>query len=162
MSPPQAHLLAVRLSAANLAVIEAAAEDAYPEECCGLLVGRRGEEGEYLVERIVASPNVAGKFSPLMENADEYRRDHFEVDPRVRLGVMTELEEVGGGRQILGAYHSHPDHPCDPSPRDAAGIYEPALLWIITSVQKGRSGATAAFVPLEDCSGFERLALEII
>ncbi|MBK8906598.1 MAG: M67 family metallopeptidase [Rhodospirillales bacterium] len=110
--------------------IAAAAEAAYPEECCGLLIGRTDNEDSasdrIRVTRAVASRNVA----------TEPRRDRFEVDPAVRFALMRELGE--GPERIVGHYHSHPDHPAEPSARDAEMAFEPDLVWVIVSVAGGR------------------------
>ena len=78
--------------------IRAAAEEAYPGECCGLLVGHRDDQGGLEVTAIEPSPNVAASGN-----------DRFEVDPRVRLDVMRALENTP--ESIIGHYHSHPESP---------------------------------------------------
>ena len=104
------------------------AKAAYPNECCGLLVGRRHPDGATMVERAVASANVAtGR-----------RHDRFEVDPRVRFAVIREL--AGSSSAIVGHYHSHPDHPAEPSATDRAMAFEPDLVWLIVAVGRERSG----------------------
>lgn len=115
------------------------AEAAYPDECCGLLVGRRQADGATALERAVASANVAtGR-----------RRDRFEVDPRVRFALIREL--AGSSSAIVGHYHSHPDHPAEPSAMDRAMAFEPDLVWLIVAVcrerpaEPSRAGTVRAF-----------------
>ncbi len=112
--------------------IEAAAAAAYPEECCGLLAGRREPSGDVVVTRAQPSPNVA--------QGD--RRERFEVDPQVRFDLMRDLQ--GGALEIIGVYHSHPDHPAEPSANDLKMAFEPDLVWLITAVNKGRAQVTTA------------------
>src|SRR3989338_2594947 len=107
---------------AVLDAVERAAESAYPEEACGLLAGRRDGGGGLVVTGFRGSANVA--------TTD--RRETFEVDPAVRFALMRELE--GTGEEIVGHYHSHPDHPPEPSAQDLEHAYEPALVWLITTV----------------------------
>ena len=124
------------LDAALLKRIEDAAEAAYPDECCGLLVGRGAAPeppgGTLVVTRIEASPNVAAGG----------RRDRFEVDPQVRFDLMRAL--AGGDQRIIGHYHSHPDHSPRPSERDLEMALEPDLVWLITAVERGCAAATKA------------------
>ena len=133
------------ISAAELEKIERAAADAYPAECCGLLVGHGQADTALVVTRAVASRNL---------KADE-RNDRFEVDPKVRFDVMRDLE--GSEERIVGHYHSHPDHPARPSATDLSMVWEPELVWLITAVDKGRPAETTAHRARADRSGFESL-----
>jgi len=110
------------------------AERAYPEECCGLLVGEGDPTGTITVARVVSSPNVASSS----------RGDSFEVDPKLRFDLMRELG--GSALRIVGHYHSHPDHSARPSRRDIEMAWEPELVWLITSVIGGRAVRTTAHV----------------
>jgi proteasome lid subunit RPN8/RPN11 len=130
-----------------LAAVERAAEAAYPEEVCGLLAGRRDGSGGLVVTGFRDSANVA--------TTD--RRETFEVDPAARFALMRELE--GTGAEIVGHYHSHPDHPPVPSAQDLEHAYEPELVWLITTVAHGRAGMTRAFAVASDGSCF--IALEV-
>jgi proteasome lid subunit RPN8/RPN11 len=114
-----------------LAAVRRAAEAAYPEECCGLLLGRR-DGARLAVDEAVASANLSPR-----------PRDSFEIDPRLRLRLHKALR--GTGREVLGHYHSHPDAPASPSARDRAQAWEPDLLWLIVAVPGGRAGELAAF-----------------
>jgi len=120
------------LAPSHLRQITEAAEGAYPEECCGLLVGRSEPSGDRVVMRVVASPNVAKGGA----------RDRFEVDPQVRFDVQRAL--AGGPERIVGHYHSHPDHPAQPSERDLEMAWEPDLVWLIVAVEDGRATETTA------------------
>lgn len=139
--------------------IAAAAEAAYPEECCGLLIGHvdngggddAGDRDRVHVTRPVASRNVT----------TEPRRDRFEVDPALRFAVMRELGE--GPERIVGHYHSHPDHPAEPSARDAEMAFEPDLVWVIVALADGRVVDMQAHRPMPDSQPdgrrFRRIAL---
>ncbi len=143
----------VLLSRAVLRQMEAQAESAYPEECCGLLVGIR-DEISIRISRAEPSVNVAGETA----GADTGRR--FEVDPRLRLALMRELEE--SLESIIGLYHSHPDHPAEPSRHDRDSIWEPELLWLITAVEEGKAGDTTAHLPGPDAHDFHALCLRVV
>jgi proteasome lid subunit RPN8/RPN11 len=129
--------------------IERAAIAAYPEEACGLLAGRRAVDGGLVVTGLRPSANVA----------PTDRRETFEVDPAVRFALMRELE--GTGETIVGHYHSHPDHPPEPSAQDLAQAYESDLVWLITSVAEGKAGTSRAFAVAPDGSRFVPMELAL-
>ena len=139
----------VRLTPAQLRAIEAAAEKAYPEEACGLLVGRCEPGVGVRVSAVEASANVA----------EPPRARRFEVDPKLRLRLERALRD--GPEAIVGVYHSHPDGSAEPSETDIAMIFEPAMVWLITAVDAGRAGATTAWRPMEDGSAFLPLGLAL-
>jgi proteasome lid subunit RPN8/RPN11 len=123
----------IRVARGLLRAMTEAAEDAYPQECCGLLVGREIARGDILVSRIEPSRNLT-RASP---------RTSFEVDPALRLRLMRTLR--GGEENIVGHYHSHPDRPATPSAHDAACAWEPELAWLIIAVDRGAAAGVNAF-----------------
>jgi len=127
--------------------IEACAVSRFPEEACGLLVGRH-RDGTVIVSDAHESPNIA---------AD--RRNHFEVDPGLRLRLQRTVREQGD--DIVGIFHSHPSGDPTPSATDQAAIWEPDLLWLITAVQDGAVGDTHAYAAQNTAPpGFRRLDME--
>ena len=138
----------IRFSAGQINQIGAEAEAAYPDECCGLLVGVLNGH-VYEVSRVVASPNVA----------EARAHDRFEVDPQVRIDLMRELRHTD--QSIIGHYHSHPDHGAVPSETDLAQAYEPELVWVITSVLAGQARESAGHV-LDPATGrFRQIELRV-
>ncbi len=146
MSPP-----AITLTARQRDLILSEAAAAYPAECCGLLVGSGGAAEGWKVSRVVPAANVAAT-GPGHSN-----RDRFEVDPQVRFDLERALR--GQVDQVIGHYHSHPDHPAQPSATDLAKAYEPSLIWIIVGAQAGDATEIAAF--RLDGGDFATLVLEI-
>jgi len=125
--------------------IREVARAAYPEECCGLMIGHR--EGDLLViDEIAESVNLSA--SP---------RDSFEIDLRLRLTLQKALR--GTGRDIVGHYHSHPDAAAAPSERDRAQAWEPDMIWLIAGVTEGKVGDLAAFRLDEAASRFDPVAI---
>ena len=139
----------IHLSPAHLKQIEAEALHAYPAECCGLVVGHLGAGGTVTVTRLVASANVA----------QAPGNDRFEVDPQVRFDTLREL--AAGDEQIVGHYHSHPDHPAEPSQTDIAMAFEPELVWLITAVTQGSPGNTQAWRLNRETSEVQSVSLSL-
>ncbi|MCP5365192.1 MAG: M67 family metallopeptidase [Hyphomicrobiales bacterium] len=137
----------IHVGAEHLDQIRAAAEQAYPSECCGLLTGYRHVRNSIWITGVHPSANVT-QGSTL---------DTFEVDPALRFRLMHQLQESRDS--IIGHYHSHPDKPAEPSVRDAASAHEPDLTWLIISVHRGRAHDIAAFVFDPDRQAFRRVEL---
>jgi proteasome lid subunit RPN8/RPN11 len=125
-----------------LSSIHANGEAAYPEEGAGLLLGV-AEDGRRLVREILAFPNAREAGA---------RHNRYLITPQDML--HGEQEAMRRGLDIVGVFHSHPDHPNRPSEFDR----EWALPWysyLITSVQSGEAVESRSWRLLEDRSGFE-------
>lgn len=116
---------------ATLDAVTAAARAAYPEECCGLLIGAR-QGNHWRIDKAEAAANVAPK----------PRHDRFEVDPALHLRLQSELR--GSNRAVIGHYHSHPNGQAAPSKADLEQADDPSLLWLIAAVA-GDAVKVAAF-----------------
>lgn len=143
----------IRLTLSQLETINAQAEQAYPQECCGLLAGTRQEDGIVTVTRVVPSPNV------LVEEDGNDGLDRFEVDPQVRFNLMRDLGDTQ--EEIIGHYHSHPDHAAKPSEHDLDMAFEPELIWLITAVISGHAGKTRAWQLNRDTREVRAVELQI-
>lgn len=103
----------LRISRTQRQQLLAWADDAKPEECCGLLLGRRS-----VVEQVVLTANTA---------SDKSRE--FEIDP---LALITAEKAARiGGRSILGYFHSHPNGLAEPSACDARMAAADGRRWLI-------------------------------
>lgn len=103
-------------------------EAAWPNEGCGILIGR-ANSGSWVLQRIVEATNMN----------QERGRDRFEIDP---LTYMRTERELASGEQVIGFFHSHPDCPNVPSETDrqfAQGW--PDFVWIIQRVDGADTGA---------------------
>lgn len=136
----------IRLSAAHAGVMRESAIGGYPEEVCGILVGRE-TDGNGDVVRVV--PTV---------NASERDRAHRYVIPPADL-VHEQRTSREQGMRILGFYHSHPDHPAVPSSHDLELAWR-EYVYLIVPVAGERAGAPRAWRLTEDRSGFTEIALE--
>ncbi|MBI5560102.1 MAG: M67 family metallopeptidase [Deltaproteobacteria bacterium] len=98
-------------------------KEAYPHECCGVLAGKI-EEGKKVV-RVYRARNTN----------EERSCDRYSLDPSELLKI--EKDAKAGGFDIIGIYHSHPDHPARPSTFDRERGW-PEYSYIIVSVRGGR------------------------
>lgn len=124
-----------------------AAEAAYPQECCGLLLGKipKGfnQQGRALqVEEARPLPNG-------WESAARTHR--YSVDPKLLMSVENELS--GTGRGIIGFYHSHPDVPAWPSPFDLERAWPCYSYWIVC-VRDGKARGSRSWMRSEDGESF--------
>lgn len=132
----------------HLTAIERHAETIYPEECCGVLIGRPlGDGGEgALVEQVLPARN---------ERA-ESRHNRFVISPEVVLAAHKQARAKG--LDVLGYYHSHPDHPAEPSDFDREHAW-PGLSYLIVAVEKGSAAAARSWRLAEDRQRFEEEAV---
>jgi len=135
----------------DLARIEALARAAFPEECCGLLVGRAGgRSAATRVTRIVESRNLA----------TPSRRNRFEIDPEIQFKLLRELRAEPD--DVIGVYHSHPDGRASPSPRDLEDAADESLIWLVTGLSQAAEDErieTRAFGLAPDRSRFEEIPI---
>ena len=111
--------------------------ESYPDECCGALVGRGG-----LVTEALALPNAA----------TETARRRFTIAPHDYLAAERSAAEQGA--ELLGFYHSHPDHPARPSRYDLDHAW-PEFAYVIVAVEGGQPGALTSWRLREDRSAFD-------
>ena len=116
-------------------------QETYPHECCGALVGRDGA-----VTAVVALPNTT----------DEGPRRRFMVRPSDYQLAERRATELGG--ELLGFYHSHPDHPARPSQYDLDHAW-PTFAYIIVAVAEGVAKDMTVWYLQEDRSRFEEGSL---
>ena len=129
------HLTPLVLSEALVRQIEAEGAGAYPNECCGILIGRdvTGVAGDRrVVDRIEPGRNV-------FEADEQYHR--FSIDPRQQ--VRAERAAEAEGKVVLGFYHSHPDHPARPSEYDREHAW-PFYSYVIVAIAQGSDGPPGA------------------
>ncbi len=127
--------VALHLSSTHLQAIQAHAQSTYPEECCGLMVGRVTAEGNVLASVVpvenVWAPGVDDGFPELAS-----KRKRYWIAPEVMLAEMRQAREQD--LAIVGIYHSHPDHPAIPSECDRQYAW-PQYSYLIVSVHQGQA-----------------------
>jgi proteasome lid subunit RPN8/RPN11 len=126
------------------AAIEQHGREAYPHECCGALLG----EGD-VVRAVHPLPNVT----------TEGPRRRFRVDDKDYLAA--ERTASAAGLTLLGFYHSHPDHPAEPSQYDLDHAF-PTFVYPILSVQQGEPAALRAWRLKDDRTGYDEQPIAVL
>jgi proteasome lid subunit RPN8/RPN11 len=128
--------------------IEQHAEEAYPHECVGLLIGRL-QGGAKQVEAIYRAQNTWSAEVGLTDAEHEHSlRDRFYLDPRDYM--KADRAAQAQGLDIVGCYHSHPDHPAIPSERDRVGAQGvgggSSFAFLIQSVRGGQAAELTSWL----------------
>ena len=130
--------MALKLQAGVAHAIKRHGVETYPNECCGALIGREG--------RVTS-------IGPLPNTTEEGPRRRFLVRPGDYRTAEARATEAGG--DLLGFYHSHPDHPARPSQYDLDHAW-PFFSYVIVSVQNGESRDMTSWRLREDRSAFDQ------
>jgi proteasome lid subunit RPN8/RPN11 len=118
-------------------------EGAYPNECCGFLLGRIEKDGSRIAETVIPIKNAR-------EEGEQYHR--FKIEPEDFM--RAEKEALRQKRDVLGFYHSHPDHQAKPSEYDREHAL-PFYSYIIVSVIQGKAADLKSWELLPDRSAFK-------
>ena len=139
--------MTIRMTGAMVEEIRREGAQAYPAECCGVLGGRIVGAGKE-VSRLVAMVN---------HRTDDPRR--YLITPEDLLRTTEDLKR--SALEVLGYYHSHPDHPAAPSEFDSQHAW-PWYSYIIVRVERGRAAEVTSWVLEEDCSAMRQESLEVL
>jgi proteasome lid subunit RPN8/RPN11 len=146
----------ITLSETARQAIERHAEESYPHECVGLLIGRL-ESGKKTVEDIYQAQNTWSADVGLTNAEHEHSlRDRFYLGPRDYM--RADRAARARGLDIVGCYHSHPDHPAIPSERDRVGAQGvgggPSFSFAIQSVRGGQAAELTSWLLMDDGQRF--------
>jgi proteasome lid subunit RPN8/RPN11 len=122
----------ITLSAKQKKFIADEVKQHYPHECCGILAGK-----------IEGADKKVNQIYPVKNTNQERSVDRYNMDPKEFLEVSKKVEAAGD--TIVSIYHSHPDHPDQPSEFDRAHAWE-IYSYIIVGVQKGVDVSMRSFV----------------
>jgi proteasome lid subunit RPN8/RPN11 len=117
----------------DYAAIRRHGEDTYPHECCGVLLGRFEDNGTRIVTAIARCGNTR----------TDSAHNRYNIDPKELIRIQRAGRERG--EDIVGFYHSHPDHPAQWSKTDLAEAHWFGCSYVITSVEKGKASITNSF-----------------
>jgi len=134
--------LMLRLSSEPEKNIRTDGETAYPNECCGVLIGEVDNEGIKTVKSTLTIDNAR-------EDVEQYHR--FLITPE----DMMKAEQTARSMKldVIGFYHSHPDHPSKPSGYDKDHAL-PFYSYVIVSVDKGKAQILTSWELTNDRSDF--------
>src|SRR5215469_6756974 len=126
-------------------------EETYPHECCGVLLGQM--DGDV---RSVTSTARCGN------TRTDSPQNRYNIDPK----ELVRIQREGRARNedIIGFYHSHPDHPAQWSQTDLAEAHWIGCSYVITQVEKGSANRTNSFVLVgesEDDKHFENEEISV-
>jgi proteasome lid subunit RPN8/RPN11 len=135
---------AVVLTPSAAAELRRLAAAAYPDEGCGVLVGAAGEA--LRVTAVTSGTNLAAR-----------AHDRFELDP---LDILHAEREARSARlEVVGFWHSHPDHPAVPSGLDTERAW-PDYLYVIASTSARGAGDVRGWVLSPEGDGFREVAMD--
>ena len=116
-------------------------ETAYPDEGVGFMLGKE-EDGGYLVLQLYEITNA---------REEEARKNRYQVTPRDYLQAEVQADQLG--MSLIGVFHSHPDHPNQPSDYDREWA-QPNFSYVITNVNLGTAVESRSWRLEEDRSKF--------
>jgi proteasome lid subunit RPN8/RPN11 len=122
--------------------IKADGEAAYPNECCGIILGEIKDDGTKNAKRTMALNNSR-------EDGERYHR--FLITPEDML--FAEQTARAAKLEIIGFYHSHPDHPSSPSGYDKDHAL-PFYSYVIVSVDNGKAQVLTSWELTDDRTNF--------
>lgn len=114
--------------------LRAHGEETYPHECCGALLGQHSVQGRLEVVEAVRAGNTR----------TDSAHNRYNIAPAEL--VKIEREARGKKLEIVGFYHSHPDHPAQWSQTDFAEAHWLGCAYVITEVAQGRAAMTNSFL----------------
>jgi proteasome lid subunit RPN8/RPN11 len=122
----------LKIKQSDYAALRKHGEETYPHECCGVLLGSV-ENGRRRVTSVARCGNTRTD-SP---------QNRYHIDPRELIRIQREGRERG--EDIVGFYHSHPDHPAQWSVTDLAEAHWIGCSYVITAVAGGKAEVTNSF-----------------
>ena len=123
----------LKLSKSDYDAIRKHGEEAYPNECCGVLIGKL-ESGDRVVKGNIRCSN-GHKETPTMR---------YNIPPEELIAAQKTARDQG--LDIVGFYHSHPDHAARWSNHDLDEAHWFACSYVITSVEQGIASRTSSYV----------------
>lgn len=142
----------LQLSHADYQALRALGEETYPHECCGVLLGKATADGN-IVQQIVAAGNTR----------TDSAHNRYQIAPVELIRIQRQARALA--LDIVGFYHSHPDHPAQWSPTDFAEAHWLGCSYVITRVAEGKADVTNSFCLVgtsEEDKAFQDEPIEIM
>jgi len=125
--------LMLHIQYSDYQAVRAHGEETYPHECCGVLLGRSDTDGNH-VQQVVRAGNTRS----------DSAHNRYNIAPQELVKIQRQARQAG--LDIVGFYHSHPDHPAQWSPTDFAEAHWMGCSYVITAVAKGKAADTNSFL----------------
>ena len=156
--------MVLRINHAQMEAIRQHGARTYPGECCGVMLGKADgvcKEVREIVplKNLRNDPVRAQELLPVDDPGRETERNRFLIDPLDQLRV--EKEARATGLEVLGYYHSHPDHPARPSVYDRDHAW-PLYSYVIVSVERGVAKDLCCWVLAEEGGTFCAEQVEVV
>jgi proteasome lid subunit RPN8/RPN11 len=129
--------------------------EAYPYECCGALLGR---DADAAGQNDQEPPREILDLFPLVNRRDDSPRNRFSVTSEDVLAAEKAARALG--IDVVGWYHSHPDHPAEPSQYDRDHAW-PWYSYIIVSVANGQPQRMTSWRLNDDRASFTSEDVEV-
>ncbi|MCS7055493.1 MAG: M67 family metallopeptidase [Thermoflexales bacterium] len=129
-------------------------EAGYPEEACGILIGELDDPGHPNARRVHDVILVANAWDEV--NPREGRHNRYLISPDEY--IRADHEANRRGLEVVGVFHSHPDHPSQPSETDRQQAW-PGLSYVIVSVREGKATTVQSWLLRGERDGFDEEAL---
>jgi len=135
----------VKIHQSAMDAIDEHGTEGYPDEICGIMLGA---QADHVVTEVRRARNI------IVERS----RDRYEIDPHDHIRIQREADAAG--LDIVGYYHSHPDHPAQASRFDTERAWA-GYVYVIVSIQTGKPVDANAFVAEQDGGPFRPEPLEV-
>jgi proteasome lid subunit RPN8/RPN11 len=130
----------LRIEFADYEALRAHGEESYPNECCGVLLGKNiVGEGDS-----AAAVNHVRQIVRAGNTRTDSAHNRYNIAPQELVKIQRQAR--GLGLDIVGFYHSHPDHPAQWSTTDFAEAHWLSCSYVITSVEQGKAATTNSFL----------------
>jgi len=126
-------------------------EETYPHECCGILLGKSDADNLHVTELLRAG-----------NTRTDSAHNRYNIAPQELIAAQRHARK--SGLDIVGFYHSHPDHPAQWSPTDFAEAHWFGCAYVITAIEKGHAALTNSFLltgTTEDDKTFTHQSIEV-
>ena len=123
----------LHITSAVYTALRAHGEETYPHECCGIMLGKTDGD-DLCVSQLLRAGNTR----------TDSAHNRYHIAPQELIAAQREGRRLG--LDIVGFYHSHPDHPAQWSPTDFAEAHWFGCAYVITAVEKGHAAITNSFL----------------
>ncbi len=142
----------ITLSPTQVATLQRHAEACYPNEACALIVGRNNTDTKTVAEVVIVE-------NAWQNDMGHSQRDRYLIAPHDIARVDRAANQHG--LDLIGVFHSHPDHPSQPSATDLAQAW-PEMSYLIAAVYDGRVTTLQSWVLQDEVFVEEALSHELL